>query len=265
MHADAPASASAGTETPSHQPAPAQDNPLANILINVLAPVLVLSYLSKEGDKLWHVGPSLAMVIALALPIGYGLVHFVKFRKMNLFSFVGFLSVLLTGGITIYLWSGGHHVRRYAALLFGIKEAILPLIFGSLFIMTHYLGRPLLKVLIYNEAIFAIPQIESAVAELGRQTAYRGLLWKSTLLLVGSFVISSGMNLALAFYFLGDLDPFSSNWRELYNKDMARITGWGFLVIGGPLLIVTGFILWYLIRGLKRLTDLETARILQAR
>ena len=52
-----------------------QEHPLANILINVLIPVLVLSYLSKDpalqeqlgkDAKPWHIGPIKALVVALA-------------------------------------------------------------------------------------------------------------------------------------------------------------------------------------------------------
>jgi len=245
--------------------APPQDNPFANIIINVLAPVLVLSYLSKEGEKLWHVGPMWAMVVALALPIGYGLWHYFKYRQMNVFSIVGLLSVLLTGAITIYLWTGGEGVRKNAALLFGIKEAIQPLILGSLFLITHKMGKPLFNVFLYNDTVFDLPRIERAIAEKNHEENYQSLLWKSTLLFFGSFLISSIMNLCLAFYFLGDLDPLSTDWKQLYNKDVAKITGWGFVVIGVPLLVVSGFILWYLIAGLKRLTGLETEMIMQAR
>ncbi len=245
--------------------APPQDNPFANIIINVLAPVLVLSYLSKDGEKLWHVGPMWAMFVALALPISYGLWHYFKYRQMNVFSVVGLLSVLLTGAITIYLWTGGQGVRKNAALLFGIKEAIQPLILGSLFLITHKMGKPLFNVFLYNENVFDLPRIEGAIAEKNHQEDYKSLLWKSTLLFFGSFLISSVMNLFLAFYFLGDLDPMSADWKQLYNKDVAKITGWGFVVIGVPLLVVSGFILWYLIAGLKRLTGLETEMIMQAR
>ncbi len=262
---DADAPVSPDSSKPSPKSAPPPDHPLANILINVLFPVLILSYLSKEGDKAWHVGPHFAMGLALALPIGYGLRHFLKYRQMNVFSLIGFLSVLLTGAITIYLWSGGLPVRKNAALLFGIKEAIQPLILGSLFLITHRLGKPLFHTILYNDSVFDLPRIEQAIADQGRQGRYQKLLWNSTLLFFGSFVISSIMNLFLAFYFLGDLDPLSANWRELYNQDVAKITGWGFVVIGGPLLVVSGFILWYLIHGLKQLTGLETESLMQAR
>ena len=62
-----------------------------------------------------------------------------------------------------------------------------------------------------------------------------------------------------------DSDPLSADWRELYNSDVAKITGWGFVVIGVPIIVVGGCILWYLVTGLKRLTGLETEMILEAR
>lgn len=241
------------------------ENPFADIIINVLVPVLVLSYLSKEGDKFWHVGPMWAMFVALALPIGYGIWHYFKYRQMNVFSLVGLFSVVLTGAITIYLWSGGPSVRKNAALLFGIKEAVQPLVLGSLLLITHKMSKPLFHVFVYNDTIFDLPHIEAAIAKKGTEADYKRLLWKATLLFCGSFLISSVLNLGLAFYFLGDLDPLSPDWRELYNNDVAKITGWGFVVIGVPILVVGGCILWYLVAGLKRLTGLKSEMILQAR
>jgi len=266
MSEDAPDQLPAETVTPTtSKAAPPQENPFANIMINVLAPVLVLSYLSAEGDKLWHVGPMWAMFVALALPIGYGVWHYVKYRQTNVFSLVGLFSVVLTGAITIYLWTGGESVRKNAALFFGIKEAVQPLILGSLFLITHKMSKPLFNIFIYNDTVFDLPRIESAIIERGAQRDYKGLLWKSTLLFFGSFLISSVINLGLAFYFLGDLDPLSNNWKQLYNNDVAKITGWGFVVIGVPILVIGGFILWYLVAGLKRLTGLESEMIMQAR
>ena len=244
---------------------PPQENPFANIIINVLAPVLILSYLSKEGDEFYHVGPMWAMFVALAIPIGYGLWHYLKYRRMNVFSLVGLFSVVLTGAITIYLWSGGPRVRENAALLFGIKEAVQPLVLGSLLLITHKMSKPLFNVFLYNDTIFNISHIDATIAERGLKADHKKLLWKATLLFCGAFLISSAGNLGLAFYFLGDLDPMSTDWRELYNNDVAKITGWGFVVIGVPIIVVGGLILWYLVTGLKRLTGLETEMILQAR
>mgnify|MGYP000851752627 FL=1 len=130
------------------------EHPLANILINVLIPVLALSYLSKDPEfqksihktpQLWHIGPEKALVVALLFPIGYGIWYFVKTRKANFFSALGFLSVLLTGGLTIYLWNKDGTVKPHADILFGIKEASIPLMLGLAVIGSHYTSSPLLR------------------------------------------------------------------------------------------------------------------------
>ena len=126
------------------KPNPAQEHPLANILINVLIPVLALSYLSKDPAmqdeaKLWHIGPLKALFVALVFPIGYGAWFFVKTRKMNFFSGLGLFSVLLTGGLTLFLWNKDGTVKEHAAVLFGLKEASIPFVLGLAIIA----GKPL--------------------------------------------------------------------------------------------------------------------------
>ena len=118
---------------------------------------------------------------------------------------------------------------------------------------------------VVDEGIFDHGRINRKLKENDKVEEHKHLLWTSTLLFFGSFCLSAVMNLGLAWYFLHDLDPSAENWKELYNEDVGRITGWGFLVIGVPLLVVGGFILARLIKGLKALTGLETEKILQAR
>lgn len=241
-----------------------QENPLLNIIINVLAPVLILSYLSKDGDKAWHIGPTYAMIVALALPLSYGIWHFIQHKKLNIFSCVGLGAILLTGLITIYLWSSDS-AKPHVALIFGIKEAIQPLILGSLFLITHRSASPLFRTFIYNDTLFDIKKIEKNIGEKNLISSYEALLWKSTLLFFGSFCISAVLNMGLSFYFLGDLLPTTPDWKEVYNSKVAKITGWGFLVIGAPLMIVGGYILFNMISGLKKLTGLNTDSLMVPR
>ena len=250
-----------------HSPAAKkQDNPLTDIIVNVILPVIILSHCSKDGEKVWHLGPYVAMALAIAIPLAYGVWHFIQHKKLNTFSAIGVLNVLLTGLITIYLFSDNDpETRKNAPLLFGIKEAVQPLILGSLFLITHRSATPLFNAFVYNDAIFDHGRINQKVNENGKKTELEKLLWSSTILFFGSFCVSAAMNLGLAYYFLNDLDPTAENWKELYNKDVGRITGWGFLVIGVPLLVIGGFILARMIKGLKALTGLETDKILQAR
>jgi hypothetical protein len=242
------------------------EHPLANILINVLIPVLALSYLSKDPEfqqaigkavRPWHIGPVKALVVALVFPIGYGAWHFIKTRKANFFSALGLVSVLLTGGLTIFLWNQDGTVKPNAAILFGLKEASIPLILGLAVIGSHYTPSPLLRVFLYSDSFFDIPKIERRVEETRSHERYRQILFRATLLFATSFFISTLMNFGLALFFLGDLDHAAANARELYNERVAKLTGWGFAVIGVPILVFLFFTLRSLLKSLGRLTGFK--------
>ena len=251
-----------------------QEHPLANILINVLIPVLALSYLSKDPEfqqaigkavRPWHIGPVKALVVALIFPIGYGIWHFVKTRKANFFSALGLVSVLLTGGLTIFLWNKDGTVKPNADVLFGLKEASIPLILGIAVIGSHYTSSPLLRVFLYSDSLFDIPKIESRVEEINGAERYREILFQATLLFAASFFLSTLLNFGLAIYFLGDLDHTATNARELYNARVAKLTGWGFAVIGVPILVFLFFTLRRLLKGLGALTGFKDEEMMLPR
>ena len=255
-------------------PKKSQEHPLANILINVLIPVLALSYLSKDPEfqqaigkavKPWHIGPIKALIVALAFPIGYGVWHFVKTRKGNFFSALGLVSVLLTGGLTIFLWNKDGTVKPHADVLFGLKEASIPFILGLAVIGSHYTKSPLLRVFLYSDSIFDIPKIERRVEEINGADSYQKILFQATLLFAASFFISTLMNFGLALYFLGDLDHSAANARELYNSQVAKLTGWGFAVIGVPILVFLFFTLRRLLKGLGTLTGFKDEELMLPR
>jgi len=249
---------------------PSQDHPLANILINVLIPVLALSYLSKDpafeaSPKLWHLGPIKALVIALALPLGYGIWFFIKTRKPNFFSGLGLFSVMLTGGLTLYLWNADGTVKPNAHILFAIKEASIPLILALAVIGSHWSPTPLLRLFLYSDSIFDVKKIDTVVAGRNAGEAFRRLMFQSTLLFSASFLISTVLNFGLAIFFLGNLDHTAANAREQYNSQVAKLTGWGFLVIGLPILIFLFFTLWRLIKGLRTITGLKDEELMLPR
>jgi hypothetical protein len=259
----------ATAEKPNHQ-----EHPLANILINVLIPVLALSYLSKDPEfqqaigkvvRPWHIGPVKALVVALVFPIGYGVWHFAKTRKPNFFSALGLVSVILTGTLTIFLWNKDGTVKPHADVLFGLKEASIPFILGLAVIGSHYTNSPLLRVFLYSDSLFDIPKIENRVSEINGGETYRQILFQATLLFAASFFLSTVMNFGLAMYFLGDLDYAANNARELYNERIAKLTGWGFAVIGVPILVFLFFTLRRLLKGLGALTGFKDEEMMLPR
>ncbi|MFD2257566.1 VC0807 family protein [Luteolibacter algae] len=256
------------------KPKPAQEHPLANILINVLIPVLALSYLSKDPEvqqllgkavKPWHIGPLKALIVALIFPISYGLWFFAKTKKMNFFSGLGLFSVLLTGGLTLFLWNKDGTIKENAAVLFGLKEASIPFVLGIAIVASHWSKTPLLRTFLYSDSLFDINKIESKVDLLGKQADYQRVLFSATLLFSASFFISTLLNFGLSMYFLGDLDHLATNAREVYNAKVAKITGWGFAVIGVPIMAFLFFTLRKLLKGLREITGLADEELMMPR
>lgn len=251
-----------------------QEHPLANILINVIVPVLVLSFLSKDPAlqellgktaKPWHLGPVKAIIIALALPIGYGIWFFAKTRKPNFFSALGLVSVILTGALTLYLWNQNGTVKPNAGLLFGIKEAMIPLVLCVAILWSHRSASPLIRVFLYNDSIFDIPKIEARVAELGVAMDYDKVLLGATRLFAASFFISSVLNLIVAQWFFHGFDATARDALEVYNGIVGKITGWGFAIIGVPILVFLFFTLMRLLAGLRRITGFKDNELMLPR
>jgi hypothetical protein len=251
-----------------------QEHPLANILVNVLIPVLALSYLSKDPEfqraigkavQPWHIGPVKALMVALAFPIAYGIRHFIKTRKANFFSALGLVSVLLTGGLTIFLWNEDGTIKPNADVLFGLKEASIPLILGIAVIGSHFTSTPLLRTFLYSDTLFDIARIEKEIDAKNARAGYEKIIFQATLLFAASFFISTLLNFGLALYFLGGLDHTAANARELYNEQVAKLTGWGFAVIGLPILVFLFITLRRMITQLSKLTGLKEEEIMLPR
>jgi hypothetical protein len=219
---------------------PKPENPLANILVNVLIPVVVLNFLSKEH----RLGPLWAMIIAVSLPLGYGIWFAVTRKKANFFSLLGLVSILLTGGLGL---------AQANATWFALKEALIPLMFGIAILGSHWTSKPLLNVFLLSPELFDLKRIDKAIADNNASPAYGKLRFNATLMLAGSMFASSVMNFFLALYFLKGKESD----QVAYNEAIGKLTGVGFAVIGIPMLAVMVATLLLLLRKLRKLTGLE--------
>ena len=91
---------------------PRKESMLANLLVNIIIPTLILSKLSTDD----YLGTKWAIVVALAFPLGYGLRDLLTSRKINIYSGLGIVSIMLTGGIGLLELDAKYMAIKEAAI-----------------------------------------------------------------------------------------------------------------------------------------------------
>lgn len=238
---------------------------LLNIGMSVLAPVLILSKCSEKGESFWQMGTTPALIIALALPIGYGIYNFWETRKYDALNLLGLMGVIFTAIVTIYATTGdGDQIRPNTPWWFAAKEAFIPLLMATAIMITARSKGSLLRVFLYSDAIFDTVRIEKKSAELNRSNEYEQCLWTASLMTAGSLLFSSALNFGLALYFLLPVLSLPAADQALaYNYAIKDLTWAGFIVISFPLLLTLFAVLMYLIKRLQSITGLSRDEVMQ--
>lgn len=222
----------------------AAPNPFINLLVNIVFPAVILNKLSSP-DKL---GPFLAMLVALSLPVMYGAWEFVTTKHHNFVSILGFVSILLTGGLGLLQVDG---------VWFAAKEASIPGIIAIITLGSLRTSKPLIKLLLYNERVINVAKVEAALEQNNAQKQFAALMVKTTVILALSFVVSAVLNFFLAIWILK-----APAGTPEFNEQLARMTALSYPVIVIPSLIIMMVAVWILIRGLRQLTGLDVEQIL---
>jgi hypothetical protein len=229
----------------SNSKAPAKkENMLANILMNIAIPTLILIKLSGDTfmDHPWGLGPKWALIVALAFPIGYGIKDFISQRKLNLFSGLGIISVLLTGGISLM-----HLDTKYYA----IKEAAIPAIIGLIFIISTKTRYPLVRTFIYNENLLKVDKIASILKERGNEEKFERTLRNGSYLLAFSYFVCAVLN-----YVLAKMIVVSPTGTPEFNVEIGKMHMVGLGVIVVPSILFLAATLFYIFRDIRLLTGL---------
>ncbi len=232
---------------------------LLNIAMSVIAPVLILSKCSEKGDSFWQMGTTPALVIALSLPIAYGIYNFWETRKYDALNLLGLLGVLFTAVVTVYATTGdGEQIRPNTPWWFAAKEAFIPLLMAAAIMLTAKTKGALLRVFLYSDAIFDVVRIEKRCEDSQLNIPYEQCLWQASLMTAGSLVFSSVLNFGLALYFLLPVLTLPAAEQALaYNYAIKDLTWAGFIVISFPLLLTLFGVLMYLIKRLQAITGMS--------
>lgn len=241
----APAHGNAHPQPPPPAPPQPPENVWLNLLFNVGAPLVVLNSLSKPE----RIGPTLALVVAVALPLGYGLYDLARRRRWNLLSGIGLTGVLLTGGLGLL---------RLDPFWFAVKEAAIPLVLALVVGGSLALRRPLVRALLYSPQLLDIPAIEQALAARGTTAARDRLFVEATGWVAASFTLSAVLNFILARIIIT-----AAPATEEFNRQLARLNWVSLLVITVPAMVLFYIAFWRLLTGLRTATGLGTEALLR--
>ncbi|HHF2890699.1 TPA: VC0807 family protein [Vibrio diabolicus] len=218
-------------------------NPLFEILFNVFIPSFILMMFS--GDE--HLGTAMALVVALLFPIIYGGMDLVRNKKFNFISALGFISVLLTGGIGLLELD-----TRWLAL----KEALIPGLIGLAVLGSTFTRYPLMQKLVLNDTVLNLSLINERLKENGQSEAFERCLMSSNYLFASTFAFSSAMN-----YFLATWIVTSPSGTAAFNEELGKMTLYSYPMIAIPSMLMMFGIFYYIWRQVRTMTSLETEQI----
>ncbi len=207
-----------------------------NLAFNIIIPVVIMSYASSEN----YLGPAWSIVAALSFPIGYGLWDLKESGKVNGFSILGIVSVLLTGGISLL---------KLPAEYIAIKEAAIPALIGIAVLITQFTEKPLVKMLILNDQIINWPHLNEVLDKQNKRQLFNRKVAVSSYIVASSFFLSSVLN-----YILAKVILVSEPGTTAYTEELGRMTALSYPVIVIPSMILLVGALWYLFAQIKKIT-----------
>nr|WP_304640009.1 VC0807 family protein [Pseudomonas sp.] len=225
-------------DIPQHKP-----RPMVDLLVSILLPSIILMKFSGDQD----LGASLALIVALAFPVTWGLFELIRYRKYNFIAILGVVSVFLTGGIGLL---------ELDPQWLAVKEAGVPGLIGLAVLVSTRTRYPLIRTLLYNDRVLNVQRITQRLEERGAVEIFDLRLLRATYFLASTFFFSSVMNYILAKWIV--VSPAGT---AAFNEELGRMTLVSYPMIAIPTMVMMMAILFYLWRTIHGLTGLKMEEI----
>ena len=238
-----------------------KENPLISICFNIFIPVLIL----KNGDNWIHKIldlfdiaelpiqiqskinlSSITFLIALIFPVAYFIYDLLKKKNVNVISILGFINVLLTGGIGIFGERFGLSKNWFI-----VKEGALPSLIGLGLIILRKLRKNSFNKILLNDIIFDNHKINSSI-KYEEQNEFETIVHRA-----GShFIVGLFMSSFIQFI-LASLIVTSNPGESSFNEQVATMTWVSFLAVFVITMSVVGKGYLGLISGVEKITGLK--------
>ncbi|WP_213995191.1 VC0807 family protein [Arsukibacterium sp.] len=209
---------------------------LSNMIFNIVIPAVILSRFSGE-DAL---GPVWGVVVALAFPLLFGLWELLQSGKVNFYSILGIISVLLTGGISLLQLDPAY---------IAIKEAMIPAIIGVIVLISQYTPFPLVKKLLINPDLLDTDKLYRALAEQANRQLFEQRVARAGYIVASAFFVSAVLN-----YVLAKAIVISQPGTTAYAEELGRMTWLSYPVIVLPVMVMLMGAIIYMFAQIGKLT-----------
>ncbi|SNY59718.1 hypothetical protein SAMN06297280_3666 [Arsukibacterium tuosuense] len=210
---------------------------LSNMIFNIVIPAVILSRFSGEDT----LGPVWGVVVALAFPLLFGLWELLQSGKVNFYSILGIISVLLTGGISLLQLDPAY---------IAIKEAMIPAIIGIIVLISQYTPFPLVKKLLINPDLLDTDKLYQALAEQANRELFEQRVARAGYIVASAFFVSAVLN-----YVLAKAIVVSQPGTTAYAEELGRMTWLSYPVIVLPVMVLLMGAIIYMFAQIGKLTN----------
>ena len=245
-----------------------KENPILSLCCNILIPVIILKNGNKwinkiliqyHGEEWFYENSmivdisSIVFFIALICPVIYFFYDLLNRKNINLISILGFINILLTGGIGIFGAKFGLSKNWFI-----FKEGMLPIIIGLVLIIMSKYRQSSFNNILLNEVLFDNDKIRISIKE-DMQYEFEYIVRKAGYYLIGGFFISSIIQFTLA-----SLIVVSSPGESSFNKEVSTMTWVSYIAVLLPTILIIGKGYLGLISDIEKITGLKKEEFLKS-
>jgi hypothetical protein len=245
-----------------------KENPILSLCCNILIPVIILKNGNKwinkilikyHGEEWFYENSmivdisSIVFFIALICPVIYFFYDLLNRKNINLISILGFINIVLTGGIGIF---GGKFGLSKNWFIF--KEGMLPIIIGLVLIIMSKYRQSTFNNILLNEVLFDKDKIRISIKK-DMQYEFEYIVRKAGYYLIGGFFISSIIQFTLA-----SLIVVSSPSESSFIKEVSTMTWLSYIVVLLPTMLIVGKGYLGLISDIEKITGLKKEEFLKS-
>jgi hypothetical protein len=215
------------------------------MVMTVDAPSLVLDELSSPSS----LGPFGALLVSMIFPVGFGVWCWRKKMGWNIFSTIGLITILLSGGLGLL---------NLNAFWVSAKDALLGVAIGAAFPLSHFWGRPLMHAMFLQPHLVQVERLEAALELRGSRREFDREMFKGAWMIGLGMIGAAVLNYYLDMYLLRGKAPGS----EAYVKGLSTINWLSLVVLGVPLMIVMLGVFVWLLRRMQEISGLRREELM---